>query len=135
MNVMCKAILPRAGSAILGAMFATALVWAQQDRGTILGTVLDTSGAAIPNATVVVQNEGTAAKRELSTDGSGLFVAPELPLGIYRVTASSAGFKTKVQADVNVRVSDRVKVDLILDPGDMKETVTVTGETPLIETL
>jgi hypothetical protein len=88
MNEMCKAIWPRAGSAILGAMFATALVWEQQDRGTILGTVLDTSGAAIPNATVVVQNEGTAAKRELSTDGSGLFVAPELPLGIYPVDSN-----------------------------------------------
>src|SRR5687767_12812836 len=93
------------------ALLAASSVWAQQDRGTILGTVLDTSGAAIPNAIGVVQNEGTAAKRELKTDGNGLFVAPELPVGVYRVSASFTGFKTKVQADVSVRVSDRVKVD------------------------
>ena len=132
---MCRWVLLRAGSAILVVMLAAPWVWAQQDRGTILGTVLDSSGAAVPNATVVVQNEGTAAKRELNTDGNGLYVAPELPLGIYRVTASSAGFKTRVQAEINVRVSDRVKVDLILEPGDMKETVTVTGEIPLLDTL
>jgi len=90
---------------------------AQQDRGTILGTVVDSSGAAIPNAKVLVQNQGTAEKRELNTDASGLFVAPELPVGIYRVTASLEGFKTKMQEHINVRVSDRVKVDLTLDPG------------------
>jgi hypothetical protein len=128
-------IFLRAGSAILMGIFATLSALAQQDRGTILGTVLDSSGAAIPNATVVVQNQGTGARRELSADASGIFVAPELPVGTYRVTASFVGFKTTVQEDINVRVSDRVKVDLKLDLGDMKETVTVTGKSPLIETV
>lgn len=108
--------------------------FAQQDRGTILGTVLDSSGAAIPNASVVVENEGTAAKRQLVTDAGGLFVAPELPVGVYRVSASMQGFKTKVQQDITLRVSDRIKLDLILEPGETKETVVVTGEAPLVDT-
>src|SRR5688572_2006 len=135
MNDLCRWIFLRAGSAILVGILATLSALAQQDRGTILGTVLDSSGAAIPNATVVVQNQGTGARRELTADASGIFIAPELPVGIYRVTASFLGFKTKVQEDINVRVSDRVKVDLNLDLGDMKETVTVTDESPLIETV
>src|SRR5262245_56136551 len=120
--------------AILAGMFAALPTPAQQDRGSILGTVLDSSGAAIPNANVVVQNQDTGARRELVTDSSGLFVAPELPVGIYRVTASFQGFKTKVQEGISVRVSDRVKVDLTLEPGETRETVTVEGESPLIET-
>lgn len=107
---------------------------AQQDRGTILGTILDSSGASIANAAVVVENQGTAARRELTTDASGLYVAPELPIGVYRVTASFQGFKTKVQPDISVRVSDRVKVDLTLEPGETRETVTVVGEGSLIDT-
>jgi hypothetical protein len=107
---------------------------AQQDRGTILGTILDSSGAAIPNANVSVENQGTAAKRQVTTDTSGLFLAPELPLGVYRVSVSVEGFKTKVQEGINVRVSDRVKVDLVLEPGQTRETITVTGQAPLVDT-
>src|SRR3990172_9391750 len=111
-------IFLRAGSVMLLGIFTTLSSWAQQDRGTILGTVLDASGASIPNATVVVQNQETASKREVATDSSGLFVAPQLPVGIYRISASFQGFKTTVQENINVRVSDRVKVDLTLDPGE-----------------
>jgi hypothetical protein len=107
---------------------------AQQDRGTILGTILDSSGAAIPNANVSVENQGTAAKRQVTTDTGGLFLAPELPLGVYRVSVSVEGFKTKVQEGINVRVSDRVKVDLVLEPGQTRETITVTGQAPLVDT-
>jgi hypothetical protein len=121
-------------SVLLG-MLAGSPVLAQQDRGTILGTILDSSAAAIPGATVTVENQGTAAKRELTTDTSGLFVAPELPIGVYRVSASFQGFKTKVQEGINLRVSDRIKVDLILEPGEMKETVTVTSESLLVDTV
>ena len=114
---LSRSIFLHAGSLILAGTFGALSGLAQQDRGTILGTVVDSSGAAIPNAKVLVQNQGTAEKRELNTDASGLFVAPELPVGIYRVTASLEGFKTKMQEHINVRVSDRVKVDLTLDPG------------------
>ena len=123
-----------AGAAILVAALTALPGLAQQDRGSILGTVLDSSGAAVPNASVVVQNQETGARREMMSDSMGLFVAPELPVGVYRVTASLQGFKTKVQEGISLRVSDRVKVDLTLEPGETRETVTVVGEAPLIET-
>lgn len=127
-------ILRQAGAVILLCMLTAISGRAQQDRGTILGTILDSTGASVPNAVVVVENQQTAARREMTTDSSGLYVAPELPVGIYRVTASLPGFKTRVQEGINVRVSDRVKLDLVLDPGETRETVTVTGEAPLIDT-
>src|SRR5262245_50941368 len=77
--------------------FATVTVMAQQDRGTILGIVQDTSEAVIAGATVVVRNQETGKEMKLTTDSSGLFVAPELPVGTYQVTVSLQGFKTKIQ--------------------------------------
>ena len=94
---------------LLVSIFITQVGLAQQDRGSIVGTILDSSGAAIPNASLVVQNQETGGRRELTTDANGLFVAPELPIGVYRVTASFQGFKTKVQEGISVRVSDRVR--------------------------
>ena len=119
---------------LLVSIFITQVGLAQQDRGSIVGTILDSSGAAIPNASLVVQNQETGGRRELTTDANGLFVAPELPIGVYRVTASFQGFKTKVQEGISVRVSDRVRLELTLDPGEARETVTVDSEAPLVDT-
>ena len=118
---------------LLVGILVTHVGLAQQDRGSIVGTILDSSGAAIPNASLIVQNQETGARRELTTDANGLFVAPELPIGVYSVTASYQGFKTKVQEGISVRVSDRVKLEFTLDPGETRETVTVDGEAPLVD--
>src|SRR4051794_962139 len=120
-----ESMLVRAALVLLLAIFVTRPSLAQQDRGSIVGTILDSSGAAIPNASVVVQNQETGGRRELAADANGLFVAPELPIGIYRVTASFQGFKTKLQEGISVRVSDRVRLEFTLDPGETRETVTV----------
>jgi len=107
---------------------------AQQDRGTILGTVQDTSGSVIPGASVAVENQGTGQTFTSVTDSAGGFVAPEIPIGTYRVTATFTGFKKNVQQGIILRVSDRVQLQVTLEPGDVKESVTVTGQTPLIDT-
>ena len=107
---------------------------AQQDRGTILGTVQDTSGSVIPGASVAVENQGTGQTFTSVTDSAGGFVAPEIPIGTYRVTATFTGFKKSVQQGIILRVSDRVQLQVTLEPGDVKESVTVTGQTPLIDT-
>src|SRR5215467_13969443 len=96
-HMLCRRFLPAVWTLILIGLSVVLPGVAQQDRGTILGTILDSSGAAIPNANIVVENQGTAAKRQITTDAAGLFVAPELPVGTYRVTASVEGFKTKIQ--------------------------------------
>jgi len=113
--------------------FAAMPCLAQQDRGTILGIVQDTSGSVIAGAAVVVTNRETGREFRLITDSSGLFVAPEIPVGTYRVAASLQGFKTKVQEGIALRVSDRTRLVMTLELGEVKDTVTVTGETPLIE--
>jgi Carboxypeptidase regulatory-like domain/TonB dependent receptor len=114
--------------------FTAFSVMAQQDRGTILGIVQDTSEAVIAGASVVVRNKETGKELKLTTDSSGLFVAPELPVGTYQVSVSLQGFKTKVQDGIVLRVSDRTRLMLNLEPGEVRETTTVTGQTPLIET-
>jgi carboxypeptidase family protein len=113
--------------------FATVSVMAQQDRGTILGIVQDTSQAVIAGATVVVRNQETGKELRLTTDSSGLFVAPELPVGTYQVTVSLQGFKTKIQDGIILRVSDRTRLALNLEPGEVRENTTITGQSPLIE--
>src|SRR5262245_32351498 len=121
------------GKQICLIVLVTVSVMAQQDRATILGIVQDTSQAVIAGATVVVRNEGTGRELTLTTDASGLFVAPELSVGTYRVSASMQGFKTKVQEGVILRVSDRTRLVMTLEPGDVKEILSITGQTPLIE--
>jgi hypothetical protein len=113
---------------------ASVAAWAQLDTATMLGTVYDSSGAVLPNASIVVQNQGTAVSWSLHADASGNFIATALPVGMYRVTASAQGFGSKVLDAIEVRVSDRVKLDITLQPGAASEKITVEAATPLVDT-
>lgn len=108
--------------------------WAQLDTASLLGAVLDSSGAAIPGAEILVENQRTGAAFSVKTDGVGNFIAPVLPVGRYRVAVSAQGFKSKVLEDIQLRVSDRVRLSVTLEPGVITERITVTGQTPLVET-
>ncbi|MEX2264334.1 MAG: carboxypeptidase regulatory-like domain-containing protein [Bryobacteraceae bacterium] len=109
-------------------------LFAQLDSGSIVGSVLDASGAVVPAARVVVQHQGTSSTVELVSDGNGNFIAPVLPVGLYRVSVSASGFKTQVTEDVPLRVSDRIRLNFTLEPGAVSESVTVTGAAPLVDT-
>ena len=74
---------------------------AQTFRGTILGTVTDTSGAAILNAKVSALNVATGVERTTETNGDGSYLIPELPVGTYKVTISQSGFQTTVTNGVS----------------------------------
>src|ERR1700680_2274023 len=78
---------------------------AQTFRGTILGTVTDTSGAAISGATVTIKNTDTGLVRTVTTSADGSYAAPELPIGNYSVTVETAGFKSGVVSGIRVEVS------------------------------
>lgn len=107
----------------------------QTFRGTILGTVSDPGGAVIANAKVVAHNVNTGLERTTSTSGDGSFSIPELPIGTYTVTVSQSGFQTQITNDVAVNVSVERRVDVTLKPGQVAETVEVSGESlPLVET-
>ncbi len=107
---------------------------AQLDTGSILGTVLDPSGAVVPNATVVVQNLGTRASVSLTTDETGNFIASGLPVGGYQVTVSASGFKTRVFENVRLQVSDRVRLEAALETGQITEKVVVNTDAPIVDT-
>jgi hypothetical protein len=106
----------------------------QTFRGTILGTVTDTSGAAVSGATVSVKNTGTGLLRTVNTSDDGSFSAPELPIGTYSVTVEKSGFKVGVVNGISVEVSTERRADVVLQPGDVSQTVEVSGDTlPQVE--
>ena len=103
------------------------------DTGSILGTIRDKSGAVVPGATVSVREAGTNALTAVSADAAGNYVATPLRIGTYSVTVELAGFKTETREGIVVRVQDRLRLDFDLQPGDIKESVVVTGEAPLVQ--
>jgi hypothetical protein len=108
---------------------------AQTFRGTILGTVTDTSGAAVLNAKVSALNIATGVERSTETNGDGSYLIPELPIGTYKVTITLTGFQTFVTNGVIVDVAAQKRVDAMLKPGQVNQQVVVEGENlPQIDT-
>ncbi|MFZ0520960.1 MAG: TonB-dependent receptor [Candidatus Acidiferrales bacterium] len=105
-----------------------------QSTANLNGTVTDTSGAAIPNAKVVVTNQGTGTQWNAQTNGSGLYVVPSLPPGSYQITVSLSGFQTLVVNDLRLDVATSVTKDLQLTVGAISQQVEVTTEAPLLDT-
>ncbi len=97
--------------------------------GTIVGTVTDASGAVIPDATATVTHQGTGASRSMSTDATGSFNFPLLPVGTYTLKIEKAGFRTFVQKDVLLEVDKNLTIPVVLQLGAVTQEVTVTGTT------
>ena len=104
---------------------------AQDIFGRISGTVTDSSGAAVTGAKVTLINEATKSTRIVTTDNKGFFVASELPVGMYDVSAEQKGFKTTTNAGNDVAAGGHMTVDLRLEVGTITEVVNVeaVGET------
>ena len=122
------------GSLAAMVLLVSGVLSAQTFRGGILGTVVDSSGAAVAQAQVKVVSDGTGLERSLTTDDSGNYTVTELPLGTYTVTVSKQGFATSSAKGVQVTVSTSARVDIKLSPGQVAEKVEVTAEVPIIET-
>ena len=112
---------------------ATASTAAQEFRGTITGRVADVSGGVLPGVAVTVTNTATGVALATTTNESGNYTVPYLTPGTYTVAFELMGFK-KIARSVDVRVGDRVALDSVLEPGAVAETVTVTAQSPLLET-
>jgi hypothetical protein len=106
---------------------------AQEFRGSITGRVTDPSGAAVPGAQVSATNAATNSAVWATADESGDFTILFLTPGRYSVAAEAPGFKKLLRPDVEVRVGDRLTLDLALEVGELVETVNVLTETPLLE--
>jgi len=105
-----------------------------QSFGGIVGTVTDTTGAAIPNATVTLTNIGTNEKTTVQSDGSGNYRFVELLPAAYKVEVSADGFKGFSRSPIPVQVDNTVRVDTPLEAGAKTETVIVTTQPPLLQT-
>lgn len=112
---------------------STTLIRAQSISGKVIGTVTDSSGAAVPQASVEVTNEGTGAVRHLTGDDAGNFVVAELPVGFYTVRVSAQGLAPFSRTRVKVDVGADARVDVTLAPSGQSESVVVTAETPQME--
>ncbi len=103
-------------------------------QGSILGTVVDSSGASLPGATVTVTNLDTGLVQTAVTGGAGNFEILALPIGPYSVAVSLDGFKTWNLERIVLTVGERSRVSPVLSVGQITEQVTVVGEQPLLQT-
>jgi hypothetical protein len=119
------------GTILLG---FSAPIMGQAVNATLLGTVTDSSGAPASGANITITETNTGISRTTQTNESGNYVIPDLPPGTYKVTAELPGFKRESRSGIDVIVNTTERVDLVLVPGNITETVTVEAETPILQT-
>ena len=108
--------------------------FAGETTGTILGTVQDEAGAVVPGATVTVTSKATQAVRSTTTDGQGRFALLFLEPGTYEVAVEETGFQRYVDSNVVLSVGQKLRVDVQLQVGSVRETVTVSGQATQVDT-
>jgi hypothetical protein len=122
-SAMCLTLLLLFG----GVVFA-------QDRGTITGTITDSSGALVPGAKVTVKNSSIGLTQNATTGADGLYSFLYLPVGTYSVVIEKPGFRKSEARDVLVNVNTSVRLDVQLTIGGIEQTVEVTAAAPLLST-
>lgn len=133
LTVVCgrRALLP----AILAAFVLTVpTVDAQVLYGSIIGNVVDSTGAAMPGATVKIEQSETKLTRELVTDAVGAYHFTAVPTGTYTISITMSGFRGFSRRDVPVTLNSVARVDAKLDIGQLNESVMVSGESPVLQT-
>src|SRR5712691_8707980 len=109
-------------------------LFSQGSAGRIDGTILDQTGGAIPAAKVTITDVQRGVARNLTTDSAGAYAAPNLTPGTYSVHVEFMGFRSVDRKDLVLEVGQDMRVDVTLQPGEQNQTVTVTGETPIVNT-
>jgi len=126
----------RLGAFVTMCLMVATLAYAQGSvTSTLTGTVLDTSGGAIPGATVVIKNSGTGVQTETVSSSQGTFTVAALLPGTYSVTVSLGGFKTAVFNGVVLNAGVPASITARLEVGGITETVVVEGATALVQTV
>jgi hypothetical protein len=109
-------------------------VFAQTFYGSIVGTITDTSGAAVPAAKVTVSSKATADRRTAETDTSGNYQVLNLVPGAYQINVEANGFKRLERSEVEVQVAGSLRVDASMEVGDVTQVVEVSAQAALIQT-
>ena len=113
---------------------ANAIALGQEFRGSITGRIVDNNGAAVANASVTITNTATNTSSSTTTNGDGDYTALYLVPGSYNITVEAAGFKKSTRQSVEIRVGDKLQIDLQLEVGNVADTINVTADAPLLET-
>ena len=113
-------------------LFCAASVAAQGFAGGLRGVVKDANGV-VPGAEVTLTNEATSAARTVVSNDEGVYVFENMLPATYTVKVALAGFKTLERAGIRIGTQQILTLDLTLEVGQLQETITVTGEAPLIE--
>ena len=106
---------------------------AQITTADLVGTVRDASRSVVPGVSVTATNEATGVGRSTATDATGNYLITQLPPGKYVLNAELPGFRRYMRSGIELRVNQRAQVDIVLQVGEVSQTVEVTGAPPLLE--
>ena len=106
---------------------------AQETTGTITGVIKDHTGAVIPDVEVTIRNVGTGLERRVVTGNEGEYTGTLLPIGRYDVVVEHAGFKTFSAKGIGVSVNDRLRVDVVLELGEVTQIIEVEAAIPAVQ--
>jgi len=122
--------------ALLAALLAypSSRLFAQSFTGTITGTIKDTSGAAIPRATVTITNQQTGKEESVTTDLEGRYTSLPLSPGAYRVEAGLEGFRRAARSNIPVQINSTLVIDFSLEVGAVTDEIEVRADAALLET-
>src|SRR6185295_18963088 len=110
--------------------------WAQRTTATLAGLVVDSSGGALPGATVELVNEDTGVAEQPQVTGATVeFVFNYVPVGKYKLTIALSGFKTHTSTGNQLGAAQNVRQKFQLEVGAIEESITVSGESPLVNAL
>ncbi len=131
---MQKVIHNRLLISIICIMLLAAVAAGQEIRATLSGSVVDSSGAGVPKATVTVTNIATGLRTTTTTGDDGSYAVPQLPPGPYELRVEAQGFRTFLRQGISLNTGDKVRMNVTLDVGALTESVTVTADVAQIET-
>lgn len=118
--------------ALLAAVLASP-AFAQSDRGTITGRVVDATEAVIANATVTITNQETGIRGVTQTNATGNYLVPQLAVGRYEIQIEAPGFRKYVRRDTDLNVAQTLTLNVTLEVGQVDQTIEVTAAAPLLE--
>src|SRR6516164_8952224 len=119
---------------VLLAVAGSSLLWGQANTASIRGLVTDPSDAVVPGATVSLVNSGTGVQAITKANPAGEYLFEFLSPGTYKIEVRSPGFKVFAHENMTLDLARQLRIDVPLEPGQVTETVDVTGQAPLVDT-
>jgi hypothetical protein len=119
---------------LLALTFAGSSLLAQYDNGSLVGTIHDATGAVVPGAAVMITNDATGVSTAVTTNAGGDYEVPSLRTGVYKISATAAGFSIAVAENITISVGGRQRIDLSLGVSGSNTTVEVNGVALQVET-